>query len=119
MDRVAGSASVRTGARKIATIFFLAAWFARRTKPDSTLLSGFIFLLTIISFAPRKLWRSRSWDDGFDWNKTAFVVMFVASPFQAIADSCRQQHAQQNAVLFQSKPSSQDRLRPARARRAN
>ncbi len=34
---------------KIATIFFLAAWFARREKPDSTLLSGFIIPLTIIS----------------------------------------------------------------------
>jgi cell division protein FtsW len=34
---------------KIATIFFLAAWFARREKPDGNVLSGFIIPLAIIS----------------------------------------------------------------------
>ena len=34
---------------KIATIFFLAAWFARREKPDGNVFSEFVIPLAIIS----------------------------------------------------------------------
>ncbi|HTH18512.1 MAG TPA: putative lipid II flippase FtsW [Candidatus Udaeobacter sp.] len=63
---------------KIATIFFLAAWFARREKPDGNVLSGFIIPLAVIS-APVALVLGE-----VDLGTTAligtmaFVVMFIA-----------------------------------------
>jgi cell division protein FtsW len=63
---------------KIATIFFLAAWFARHEKPDGNVLSEFIVPLVIIS-APAALVLGEV-DLGTTAliAATAFVVMFIA-----------------------------------------
>ena len=63
---------------KIATIFFLAAWFARREKPDSTLLSGFIIPLAIISLPAALVLGEVDLGTTALIGTTAFVVMFVA-----------------------------------------
>jgi cell division protein FtsW len=63
---------------KIATIFFLATWFARHEKPDGNVLSGFIIPLAILS-APAALVLGEV-DLGTTALivATAFVVMFIA-----------------------------------------
>jgi cell division protein FtsW len=63
---------------KIATIFFLAAWFARREKPDGTLLSGFIIPLAIISLPAALVLGEVDLGTTALIGTTAFVVMFVA-----------------------------------------
>ena len=63
---------------KIATVIFLAAWFARREKPDGNVFSEFIIPLAIIS-APAALVLGEV-DLGTTAliGTTAFVVMFIA-----------------------------------------
>src|SRR4029434_7980013 len=63
---------------KIATIFFLAAWFARREKPDGTLLSGFIIPLAIISVPAALVLGEVDLGTTALIAATAFVVMFIA-----------------------------------------
>ena len=63
---------------KIATIFFLAAWFARREKPDGNVLSGFIIPLAIISVPAALVLGEVDLGTTALIAATAFVVMFIA-----------------------------------------
>jgi cell division protein FtsW len=63
---------------KIATIFFLAAWFARHEKPDGNVLSGFIIPLAIISVPAALVLGEVDLGTTALIAATAFVVMFIA-----------------------------------------
>ena len=63
---------------KIATIFFLATWFARREKPDGSVLSGFIIPLAIISLPAALVLGEVDLGTTALIAATAFVVMFIA-----------------------------------------
>src|SRR5260370_21296896 len=63
---------------KIATIFCLAAWFARREKPDGSVLSGFIIPLAIISLPAVLVLGEVDLGTTALIGTTAFVVMFIA-----------------------------------------
>lgn len=63
---------------KIATILFLAAWFARREKPDGNPLSGFIIPLAIISMPAALVLGEVDLGTTALIAATALVVMFVA-----------------------------------------
>lgn len=63
---------------KIATIFFLAAWFARREKPDGNVLSGFIMPLVIIGVPAALVMGEVDLGTTALIAATAFVVMFIA-----------------------------------------
>ena len=63
---------------KIATIFFLATWFARREKPDGSVLSGFIIPLAIISVPAALVLGEVDLGTTALIAATAFVVMFIA-----------------------------------------
>ena len=63
---------------KIATIFFLAAWFARHEKPDGNALSGFIIPLAIISVPAALVLGEVDLGTTALIGTTAFVVMFIA-----------------------------------------
>src|ERR1700745_2660544 len=63
---------------KIATIFFLAAWFARREKPESNVFSGFILPLIIVSVPAALVLGEADLGTTALIAATAFVVMFVA-----------------------------------------
>jgi cell division protein FtsW len=63
---------------KIATIFFLAAWFAQREKPDGNVLSGFIIPLAIISVPAALVLGEVDLGTTALIGTTAFVVMFIA-----------------------------------------
>src|SRR5205809_3859425 len=63
---------------KIAAIFFLAAWFARREKPDGNVLSAFIIPLAIISVPAALVLGEVDLGTTALIGATAFVVMFIA-----------------------------------------
>jgi cell division protein FtsW len=63
---------------KIATIFFLAAWFARSEKPDGNVFSGFILPLVIISMPAALVLGEVDLGTTALIGAMAFVVMFVA-----------------------------------------
>ena len=63
---------------KIATIFFLATWFARREKPDGSVLSGFIIPLAIISVPAALVLGEVDLGTTALIAAAAFVVMFIA-----------------------------------------
>jgi cell division protein FtsW len=63
---------------KIATIFFLAAWFARREKPDGNVLSEFIIPLVIVSVPAALVLGEVDLGTTALIAATAFVVMFIA-----------------------------------------
>jgi cell division protein FtsW len=63
---------------KIATIFFLATWFARREKPDGNILSGFIIPLAIICVPAALVLSEVDLGTTALIAATAFVVMFIA-----------------------------------------
>ena len=63
---------------KVATIFFLAAWFARREKPDGNVSSGFIIPLAIISMPAVLVLGEVDLGTTSLIAATALVVMFVA-----------------------------------------
>jgi cell division protein FtsW len=63
---------------KIATIFFLAAWFARSEKPDGNALLGFIIPLAIISVPAALVLGEVDLGTTALIGTTAFVVMFIA-----------------------------------------
>jgi len=63
---------------KVATIFFLAAWFARREKPDGNLFSGFIIPLAIICLPAALVLGEVDLGTTALIAVTAFVVMFIA-----------------------------------------
>src|SRR6516165_5276312 len=63
---------------KITTIFFLATWFARREKPDGSVLSGFIIPLAIISLPAALVLGEVDLGTTALIAATAFVVMFIA-----------------------------------------
>ena len=63
---------------KIATIMFLAAWFARGEKPNGTVLSGFIIPLAIISVPAALVLGEVDLGTTALIGATAFVVMFIA-----------------------------------------
>jgi len=63
---------------KIATIFFLATWFARREKPDGSVFSGFIIPLAIISVPAALVLGEVDLGTTALIAATAFVVMFIA-----------------------------------------
>jgi cell division protein FtsW len=63
---------------KIATIMFLAAWFARGEKPTGTVLSGFIIPLAIISVPAALVLGEVDLGTTALIGTTAFVVMFIA-----------------------------------------
>jgi len=63
---------------KIAAIFFLAAWFARREKPDGNVLSEFIIPLAIISMPAALVLGEVDLGTTALIGTTAFVVMFIA-----------------------------------------
>ncbi|HEY2681515.1 MAG TPA: putative lipid II flippase FtsW [Candidatus Udaeobacter sp.] len=63
---------------KIATIFFLAAWFARSEKPDGKALSGFIIPLAIVSVPAALVLGEVDLGTTALIGTTAFVVMFIA-----------------------------------------
>src|SRR6476619_8511463 len=63
---------------KIATIFFLAAWFARREKPDGNALSGFIIPLAIITMPAALVLGEVDLGTTALIAATTLVVMFVA-----------------------------------------
>ena len=63
---------------KIAAIFFLAAWFARREKPDGNILTGFIIPLAIISVPAALVLGEVDLGTTALIAATTFVVMFVA-----------------------------------------
>ena len=63
---------------KIATIIFLAAWFARREKPDGNVFSGFIIPLAIISVPAALVLGEVDLGTTALIGTTAFVVMFIA-----------------------------------------
>jgi cell division protein FtsW len=63
---------------KIATIIFLAAWFARREKPNDNALTGFIVPLAIISVPAALVLGEVDLGTTALIGTTAFVVMFIA-----------------------------------------
>jgi cell division protein FtsW len=63
---------------KIATIFFLAAWFARREKYDGNVLSGFVIPLAIISVPAALVLGEVDLGTTALIAATTFVMMFVA-----------------------------------------
>lgn len=63
---------------KIAAIIFLAAWFARREKPDGNVLSEFIIPLAIISVPAALVLGEVDLGTTALIGTTAFVVMFIA-----------------------------------------
>jgi cell division protein FtsW len=63
---------------KIATIMFLAAWFARGEKPNGTVLSGFIIPLAMISVPAALVLGEVDLGTTALIGATAFVVMFIA-----------------------------------------
>jgi cell division protein FtsW len=63
---------------KIATIFFLAAWFARHEKPNGNVLSGFIIPLAIISVLAVLVLGEVDLGTTALIAATTFVVMFIA-----------------------------------------
>src|SRR5437764_171353 len=63
---------------KLATIFFLASWFARREKPGSNVLSGFIVPLAVISVPAALVLGEVDLGTTALIGAAAFVVMFVA-----------------------------------------
>jgi cell division protein FtsW len=63
---------------KIATIIFLAAWFARREKPDGNVLSEFIIPLAIISVPAALVLGEVDLGTTALIGTTAFVVMYIA-----------------------------------------
>jgi cell division protein FtsW len=63
---------------KIATIIFLAAWFARREKPDGNVFSEFIIPLAIISVPAALVLGEVDLGTTALIGTTAFVVMFIA-----------------------------------------
>jgi cell division protein FtsW len=63
---------------KIATIIFLAAWFARGEKPNDNALSGFIIPLAIISLPAALVLGEVDLGTTALIAATAFVVMFIA-----------------------------------------
>jgi cell division protein FtsW len=63
---------------KIASIIFLAAWFARREKPDGNVLSEFIIPLAIISVPAALVLGEVDLGTTALIGTTAFVVMFIA-----------------------------------------
>ena len=63
---------------KIATIFFLAAWFARREKPDGNVFSGFIIPLAIICLPATLVLGEVDLGTTALIAVTTFVVMFIA-----------------------------------------
>ena len=63
---------------KIATIFFLAAWFARREKPDGNVFSGFIIPLAIICLPATLVLGEVDLGTTALIAVTTFVVMFLA-----------------------------------------
>jgi len=63
---------------KIATIFFLAAWFARPEKPNGNMLLGFVIPLAIISVPAALVLGEVDLGTTALMGTTAFVVMFIA-----------------------------------------
>jgi cell division protein FtsW len=63
---------------KIATVFFLAAWFSQPEKPGGNLLSGFILPLVIISLPAALVLGEVDLGTTALIGTTTFVVMFVA-----------------------------------------
>jgi cell division protein FtsW len=63
---------------KIATVIFLAAWFARREKPDGNVFSEFIIPLAIISVPAALVLGEVDLGTTALIGTTAFVVMFIA-----------------------------------------
>jgi cell division protein FtsW len=63
---------------KIATIFFLAAWFARSEKPDGNVLSGFVIPLAIIGVPAALVLGEVDLGTTALIGTTAFVMMFIA-----------------------------------------
>jgi len=63
---------------KIAAIFFLAAWFARREKPDGNVLSGFITPLAVISVVAVLVLGEVDLGTTALIAAATFVVMFIA-----------------------------------------
>jgi len=63
---------------KIAAIFFLAAWFARRENPDGNVFSGFIIPLVILSVPAALVLGEVDLGTTALIAATTFVVMFVA-----------------------------------------
>jgi cell division protein FtsW len=63
---------------KVATIFFLAAWFAQLEKPNGNVFSGFILPLVIISVPAALVLGEVDLGTTALIGATAFVVMFVA-----------------------------------------
>src|SRR5438093_1021210 len=63
---------------KVATIFFLAAWFARHEKPNDNVLSGFILPLAIVSVPAALVLGEVDLGTTALIGATTFVVMFVA-----------------------------------------
>jgi cell division protein FtsW len=63
---------------KIATIIFLAAWFARREKPDGNVFSEFIIPLAIISVPAALVLGEVDLGTTALIGTTTFVVMFIA-----------------------------------------
>ena len=63
---------------KIATIFFLAAWFAQRDKPGGNVLSGLLLPLAVISVPAALVLGEVDLGTTALIGATAFVVMFVA-----------------------------------------
>jgi cell division protein FtsW len=63
---------------KIATIFFLAAWFAQREKPGGNVLSGFLVPLAVISVPAALVLGEVDLGTTALIGATTFIVMFVA-----------------------------------------
>jgi cell division protein FtsW len=63
---------------KIATIFFLAAWFARHEKPDGNVVSGFLLPIAVISVPAALVLGEVDLGTTALIGATAFIVMFVA-----------------------------------------
>ena len=63
---------------KLAAIFFLATWFARREKPNGNIFSGFILPLAIISLPAALVLGEVDLGTTALIGAKAFVVMFVA-----------------------------------------
>src|SRR5262249_35378839 len=63
---------------KVATIFFLATWFARRETPNTNVFSGFILPLAIITLPAALVLGEVDLGTTALIAATAFVVMFVA-----------------------------------------
>ena len=83
MDRGAGSATAPmtfqpSELAKIAIIFFLAAWFARREKPDGNFLWEFILPLAIVSLPAALVLGEVDLGTTALIGAMTFVVMFVA-----------------------------------------